>query len=218
MILIIDNEKSKRDEYVKKLKGEGVLSYACSEAESASLLEKYRFHLILLINTKSLEAPITVCENLKKAYPKIPLVILATDESENELQSLNAHADNIILPKSSLKKCIPIIMEYIRIFFGRSRTDMIYKSVRIELYGKAVYVFGSRFDATKNDYAILRYLTIAEGEVSVEELRTFCFDSKNGISTHGVIAAISRINQKAKKEFGRKIIQPTKNQKYIIAI
>lgn len=218
MILIIDNEKAKRDEYVKKLKGEGVLAYACSEQDSASLLEKYRFHLILLINTKSLKAPITVCENLKKAYPKIPLVILASDEGEDELQALNKHADNIILPNTSLKKCIPIIMEYIRIFFGRSRTDIIYKSVRVELYGKAVYIFGARFDATKNDYAILRYLTIAEGEVSVDELRTFCFDSKNGTSAHGVVAAISRINQKTLKEFGRKIIQPTKNQKYIIAI
>ncbi len=217
MILIIENDKTKGKDCVKKLKGEGVLSYACHEDELFTITEKYRFDLFLIIDSSSLSDAKSICEKLKTSYRKIPLIIFAKNETEEELNALNRYADNIILPDVSLKKSIPIIMEYIRIFSGRSRTDMIYKSVRIELYGKSVYVFGTEFDATKNEYAILRYMTIASGEVSIDELRAFCFESKNGISAHGVVAAISRINQKTLSQFGRKIIQPTKNQNYIIA-
>lgn len=217
MILIIENDKTKGKDCVRLLKAEGVLSYSCTENDASLLLEKYKFDLILINNTSSLSDPNTACERLKAAYPKIPLIILSKNETEKELNELNKYADNIILPHVSLKKSVPIIMEYIRIFSGRSRTDMIYKSVRIELYGKSVYIFGAEFDATKKEYALLRYLTIAEGEVSVDELRDLCFDSENQVSAHAVVAAISRINQKTLSLFGRKIIQPTKNQKYIIS-
>ncbi len=218
MILIIDNQKELLREYISKFSDFGLLSYGCSENEYDELLGKFDFDLFLIVNSSSLPSCLDTCRKLKETHPKIPLIMRANEESTEELDKFNNFADNIILPKTPFKKSVEIIMEYIRIFKGRSVTDMIHNSVRVELYGKSVFVYGSNFNATKVEYNILRYMVNSAKGVSIEELKTFCFNAEENVTEHRVIAAISRINQKSKALFSQKLICLADNHLYVIAI
>ena len=108
-------------------------------------------------------------------------------------------------------------MEYIRIYSGRSRTDMIYKSARVELYSQSVFFCGERFHTSKSEYFLIRYMVNAAKTVLLEEMKNFCFNYSSDMSNHAIIEIISRINSRAEKQFNKKIISSDGNGKYIIA-
>ena len=217
MILIIDNCKETIEKYISSLKALGVNAFGVKEKEYNEIISSYAFNAFLIVNSESFACPVEICKHLKLAYPKIPLVILAGNESENQLDELNIYADNIILPNVKLEKALAVIMEYIRIYSGRSRTDMIYKSVRVELYSQSVFLCGKSFHTSKSEYSLIRYLVNAANAVTTEEIKKFCFPSSD-ISNHAVIELISRINTRAEKTFNKRMIAAQGNGKYIVAI
>ena len=217
MILIIDNNSETTEKYIKDFRDLGVNAFGTTEDEYKELIASYVFNAFLIVNSSSLAFPLQVCKELKALFPKIPLIVLAGNESEARLDELNIHADNIILPNVPLKKAVPVIMEYVRIYSGRSKTDMIYKSVRVELYSQSVFFFGERLHTSKSEYLLIRYLVDAADIVLLEDIKKFCFRHSSDMSNHAVIELISRINSRAEKLFNKKIITSVGNGKYIIA-
>lgn len=217
MILIIDNCKETIEKYISDLKALGVNAFGTKEKEYDEIISSYAFNAFLIVNSESFACPVEICKNLKSAYPKIPLIILAGNESEKQLDELNVFADNIILPSVKLEKALAVIMEYIRIFSKRSRTDMIYKSVRVELYSQSVFFCGKGFHTSKSEYSLIRYLVNAASTVTTEEIKKFCFPFSD-ISNHAVIELISRINTRSEKMLNKRMIAAEGNGKYIIAI
>ena len=218
MILIIDNDNETKEKYTKGLRDLGVNAFATTENEYYELILSYKFSAFLIVNSISLTDPFQIFKILKSEHPKIPLIVLANNESEQQLDAFNIFADNIILPNVSLKKTIPIIMEYIRIYSGKSKTDMIYKSVRVELYSQSVFFRGERFHTSKSEYFLLRYMVDAANTVLLEDLKNICFHYSPDMSNHAIIELISRINSRSEKLFNKKIIVSEGNGKYIIAI
>lgn len=217
MILIIDNNCETIEKYIKEFKDLGVNTVGTTENEYTGLISAYTFNAFLIVNSDSLTDPFQICKVLKNEHPKIPLMVLAKNESEEQLDALNIYADNIVLPNVPLKKTVPIIMEYIRICSGRSRTDMIYKSVRVELYSQSVFFCGERFHTSKSEYFLIRYMVNAANTVLLEELKRICFNFSANMSNHAIIELISRINSRAEKLFNKKLISYEGNGKYIIA-
>ena len=217
MILIIDNNSEAREKYIADFRELGVNAFGASENESTKLIYSYSFNAFLIVNSESLVCSTQICKDIKAAFPKIPLILLAKNESEKQLDELNIYVDNILLPNVPLKKVVPVIMEYVRIYSGRCRTDMIYKSVRVELYSQSVFFFGERFHTSKSEYFLIRYLVNAADIVALDEIKNLCFPLSPEISRHAIIELISRINSKAERLFNKKIITSEGNGKYIIA-
>ncbi len=217
MILIINKTHEGRLYYREKFYNTGMDAYACSFRSVSALLGRYKFDAVILTDASEYGRVHLLCRDFKAEFPSVPLIVLAKGEDGATLDKMIKFVDNIILPNTPFSKIMEIIFEYIRAFFRKDVTDMIAASVRIVYYKKAVYVGGFLFNATKTEYAILRYLVAShpEGAESGDILR-FCFRPSSSVSESNVTSFVHSINKKSEKMFGRRLIAMN-NKRYQIS-
>lgn len=219
MILIINKSDEKGLFYQKSFYDLGMNVHSCDFESSYELLSKYSFDAVILTDASEYDNVAMMCRKLKDKFPKIPLIMLASVESNELLDKIIKYADNIILPATPLKRIVEIIFEYIRLFHRKDVTDMICGSVRILFHTKKVCVFGRDFEATKTEYSILRYFVNASpSPVSSEEIIKFCFRPGTKASQTNVTSYIHLINRKSKNLFGRALISKHSKGYYKISL
>ena len=207
MLLVINKPEEGRLNFRKKFYNCGIGTYACPFKSAYPLLKEYEFDAIILTESTKFKRVHLLCRDLKKEFPHIPLIVIASNESEQELDKIIKYVDNIILPHASFSRIMEIIFEYIRAFSKKDVTDMMAESVRIVHYKKCVYVGGVLFNATKTEYSILRHLvsTHPNGAKACDIVR-FCFNPSHKVTESNVSSFIHEINKKSNKIFGRKLV------------
>jgi two-component system response regulator MprA len=217
-ILVIEDDKDLRD-YLKELLLDNnyTVELAGDGASALSYIRKTRPDLIILdLGLPDIDGK-TVCVNIKKIYPDLPVLILTARHTTTDIVTgLSLGADDYIAKPFISEELIARIKAKLR----NSESDrnilqvddlkLDNRTMRVERDGKTISL-------TKTEFDLLRYLMANQGKVLTREniLNRIWLYSPD-IESRVVDVYIGYLRRKIDSEFNKKLIQSIRGFGYTI--
>lgn len=159
----------------------------------------------------------TVCRELKKSYPQLPIIILtAKGTTDDIVRGLNLGADDYI-PKPFEGEELLARMKA-RLRQGQSLSDLL-KVADLELNSKKIEVkrAGKPIKLTQKEFLLLEYLMRNKGQVlSRETILDRVWSYASDVESRVVDVYIGYLRKKIDKPFAKKLLHCIKGFGYLI--
>lgn len=171
-ILIIDDDKDLASVTKDMLCGYSYeADIANDEDEAYKLLEKNKYHLILLDINLPMGNGFDVCRELRKVS-KIPVIFASARVSEDDkIKGLDIGGDDYLEKPYSLKELLARINALIRRTYGKEEELPTYRfgDITVDIAGRKVYRGGNEVKLALKEFDVLQYLCENEGKVLKKE-------------------------------------------------
>lgn len=217
-ILVIEDEEGIL-EYIKELLAdEGFAVYPAQDGVNGlSLAKKYQPDLVVLdLGLPNLSGE-SVCIEIRKKYPQIPIVILTARDSVNDVvQGLNLGADDYMTKPFAGEELVARIKARLR---SKSGLDAKLKINDLEVDTKTLEVkrAGKEIKLTPKEFKLLEYLMSNAGQILTREMilnRIWLYSPD--IETRVVDVYMGYLRKKIDSDFDKKLIHSVRGFGYTI--
>lgn len=218
-LLVVEDEKSLRDDITKKLRLDGYEADACGDGnEARELLAVERYDLVLLdINLPGADG-MTLLREFRAVNFETPVLILsARSEITDKVEGLDAGANDYLSKPFHLAELEARIRSL-------TRRQFIQRNVCLKC-GRLVYdtrtriasVDGAPVALTRKETGVLEYLMLHEGRpVSQEELIEHVWDGSVDSFSNSIRVHISALRRKLRAALGYDPVVNRVGEGYVI--
>lgn len=218
-ILVVEDDKDLRDVLQQTLNDQGYLVRLASDGTQAlQMIQKVEPDLLLLDLGLPTVKGDTVCREVKKNYPEIPIIILTgRDTTADVVQGLNLGADDYITKPFEVEELVARIKARLR----KNQTneakytvgDLILNTQTLEVKRGTVAI-----NLTPQEFKILEYLMSNKGRVLTREMiLSRLWRSNPDIETRVVDVYIGYLRKKIDEGHEKKIIQSVRGFGYKVS-
>lgn len=218
-ILVVEDDKDLRDVLQQTLNDQGYLVRLASDGTQAlQMIQKVEPDLLLLDLGLPTVKGDTVCREVKKNYPEIPIIILTgRDTTADVVQGLNLGADDYITKPFEVEELVARIKARLR----KNQTneakytvgDLVLNTQTLEVKRGTVAI-----NLTPQEFKILEYLMSNKGRVLTREMiLSRLWRSNPDIETRVVDVYIGYLRKKIDEGHEKKIIQSVRGFGYKVS-
>ena len=207
--LVVEDEKSLREDIAKKLRLSGYEADTCEDGESARfLLSVERYDLVLLDLNLPKTDGLTVLRELRKTDQETPVLILsARSEISDKVEGLDAGANDYLAKPFHLTRR-KFIQQDVCLSCGALRFDSRSRTASVE--GRAIPL-------TRKESGVLEYLLLHQGRpVSQEELIDHVWDGSVDSFSNSIRVHMSALRKKLRTALGYDPIHNRIGEGYVI--
>lgn len=175
-LLVIENEKSLREDISDYLNADGNICESCGNLEEAlRKLADYQYDCVLLDIGLPDGDGFAVLEYLKaQRKMEAVLIISARNSLDDKLNGLNVGADDYLTKPFHLAELKARIMAVFRRKALNTNSKLVFHEIVIDVLGRTVHVNNKAIVLTKKEYDMLLYFLANKGRII----------SKNAIAEH----------------------------------
>ena len=201
-LLIVDDEPQFRNTLLKALKSQGFKAMGIADADLlTSTLAVQRPDVILLdLTFDSGASGLEACEKLR-TWSSVPVLIISARHDEAmKVQALNAGADDYLVKPFGIQELIARIQAVQRRLAPRKKDEsqvIIMRDLTIDLPAQVVTLNNHPIDLTKKEYALLKILALAAGQlVTYETLMVSIWKDDHMDERASIRTLVKRLRQK----------------------
>src|SRR3989338_753245 len=159
----------------------------------------------------------TVCVEIKKRYPSLPVVILTGKDSPSDVaQGLNVGADDYVSKPFEAQVLLARIKARLR---NGQDTNTVFKIDDLELNNKTLEVkrAGKKIDLTPKEFHLLAYLMSNKGRILTREMiltRIWLYAPE--IETRVIYVYIGYLRKKVDSGFDKQLLHSVRGFGYVI--
>ncbi len=216
-ILIIEDEKTIREELQELLLKNGYEVFLLTDFMNILPIDPSKYDLILLdINLPNLNGEFLLKEIRKNS--NIPIIMLTSrvDEMDEVLSITNGADDYITKPYNPI-----ILLLRIQNIFKRINSNLDYlkyKNILFDLKSGVIKKDDLKVDLTKNEMIIFNYLLTNKNKIiSRDELMTILWNNNEYINDNSLTVNISRLRHKLDDLKSEVVIETRKGCGYILS-
>lgn len=217
-ILIIEPQRSLRDNLKKSLEYEGYQTKTAVEASEALLLvDQYQPDLIILNRCISDSRGESICWDLKREYPDIPIILLVDEgEADRVMRHFRAGADDFTIKPIRLESLLSRIK--IRLSDRETRdTKLKVGDLVLDLDTFEAKRNGQKINLTPQEFKLLKFLMRNAGRVMTRDVilsRVWSYDSD--VQSRAVDVNIGYLRRKIDGQAKKKLIRTVRGFGYMV--
>jgi DNA-binding response OmpR family regulator len=203
-ILIADDETRIRKLVGDFLRLEGYRVFEADNGKDAleKLYQEQDFDLLILDVMMPQLDGWSVCKEIRKSNPKIPIIMLtARCEEADELFGFDIGADEYITKPFSPSILVARVQALLRRAGNDKKTVAVYDGLEIDEEGYVVRVNGTPVDFSKKEFELLKYFMYNEG---IALSREKILDALWSYDYFGDIRAVDQIIKRIREKLGIK--------------
>jgi DNA-binding response OmpR family regulator len=159
----------------------------------------------------------TICEELRKEHPSLPIIVLTGDKShESVIHSLNAGADDYITKPFNAEELLARINARLRAVNGEP-TSRILTSADLELNLDTLEVqrAGKKIDLTAKEFELLKFLLMNKSRIlSREKILDTVWGFSPLVETRVVDVHVGKLRKKVESGFKTTLIETVRGFGY----
>lgn len=144
----------------------------------------------------------TICENIRKTYQDVPIIILTGDKSSDSvIACLNAGADDYITKPFNSDELVARISSKIRNLLNQTKSsELTFKDLRLNLETIEVFKGDKKLDLTSKEFELLYYLVLNKFRVCTRDKILFSvWGFSSEVDTRVVDVHIGKLRKKLEK-------------------
>ena len=204
-LLVVEDEKSLRDDITKKLRLDGYEADACCDGnEARELLAVERYDLVLLdINLPGADG-MTILREFRTVNYETPVLILsARSEITDKVEGLDAGANDYLAKPFHLAELEARIRSLTLRQFTQQDVLLSCGGLSFDTRSRTAAVNGQTLTLTRKETGILEYLMVHQGRpVSQEELMDHVWDNSVDSFSNSIRVHISALRKKLRAVLG----------------
>ena len=204
-LLVVEDEKSLRDDITKKLRLDGYEADACGDGnEARELLAVERYDLVLLdINLPGADG-MTILREFRTVNYETPVLILsARSEITDKGEGLDAGANDYLAKPFHLAELEARIRSLTLRQFTQQDVLLTCGGLAFDTRSRTACVNGQTLTLTRKETGILEYLMVHQGRpVSQEELIDHVWDNSVDSFSNSIRVHISALRKKLRAALG----------------
>ena len=217
--LVVEDEKSLREDIAKKLRLSGYEADTCEDGENARfLLSVERYDLVLLDLNLPKTDGLTVLRELRKTDQETPVLILsARSEISDKVEGLDAGANDYLSKPFHLAELEARVRSLTRRKFIQQDVCLSCGALRFDSRSRTASVEGRTIPLTRKESGVLEYLLLHQGRpVSQEELIDHVWDGSVDSFSNSIRVHISALRKKLRTALGYDPIHNRIGEGYVI--
>ena len=217
--LVVEDEKSLREDIAKKLRLSGYEADTCEDGENARfLLSVERYDLVLLDLNLPKTDGLTVLRELRKTDQETPVLILsARSEISDKVEGLDAGANDYLSKPFHLAELEARVRSLTRRKFIQQDVCLSCGALRFDSRSRTASVEGRTIPLTRKESGVLEYLLLHQGRpVSQEELIDHVWDGSVDSFSNSIRVHISALRKKLRAALGYDPIHNRIGEGYVI--
>ena len=217
--LVVEDEKSLREDIAKKLRLSGYEADTCEDEESARfLLSVERYDLVLLDLNLPKTDGLTVLRELRKTDQETPVLILsARSEISDKVEGLDAGANDYLSKPFHLAELEARVRSLTRRKFIQQDVCLSCGALRFDSRSRTASVEGRTIPLTRKESGVLEYLLLHQGRpVSQEELIDHVWDGSVDSFSNSIRVHMSALRKKLRTALGYDPIHNRIGEGYVI--
>ena len=204
-LLVVEDEKSLRDDITKKLRLDGYEADACGDGnEARELLAVERYDLVLLdINLPGADG-MTILREFRTVNYETPVLILsARSEITDKVEGLDAGANDYLAKPFHLAELEARIRSLTLRQFTQQDVLLTCGDLAFDTRSRTASVNAQALTLTRKETGILEYLMVHQGRpVSQEELMDHVWDNSVDSFSNSIRVHISALRKKLRAALG----------------
>ena len=204
-LLVVEDEKSLRDDITKKLRLDGYEADACGDGnEARELLAVERYDLVLLdINLPGADG-MTILREFRTVNYETPVLILsARSEITDKVEGLDAGANDYLAKPFHLAELEARVRSLTRRQFIQRDVCLRCGRLAFDTKSRLAMADGQPIPLTRKESGVLEYLLLHQGRpVSQEELIEHVWDSSVDAFSNSIRVHISALRKKLRTALG----------------
>lgn len=216
-ILIIEDDRDLQFALENYLTGEYYfIDQAFTGAEGLKKISRYLPDLVILdLGLPDMDGE-SICRNLKKDYPQLPIIILtAKNTPQDAVRGLGLGADDYIAKPFDLDELLARIK--VRLKHGQKESRLSIADLYVDTETFEVRRAGKRIRLTRNEYNLLEYLLQNQGRVVPREMiLNRVWGYQHDVQSRVVDVYIGYLRRKIDTSFGKKLIHTVRGFGYMI--
>ena len=217
--LVVEDEKSLREDIAKKMRLSGYEADTCEDGESAQfLLSVERYDLVLLDLNLPKTDGLTVLRELRKTDQETPVLILsARSEISDKVEGLDAGANDYLSKPFHLAELEARVRSLTRRKFIQQDVCLSCGALRFDSRSRTASVEGRTIPLTRKESGVLEYLLLHQGRpVSQEELIDHVWDGSVDSFSNSIRVHMSALRKKLRTALGYDPIHNRIGEGYVI--
>ena len=217
--LVVEDEKSLREDIAKKLRLSGYEADTCEDGENARfLLSVERYDLVLLDLNLPKTDGLTVLRELRKTDQETPVLILsARSEISDKVEGLDAGANDYLSKPFHLAELEARVRSLTRRKFIQQDVCLSCGALRFDSRSRTASVEGRAIPLTRKESGVLEYLLLHQGRpVSQEELIDHVWDGSVDSFSNSIRVHMSALRKKLRTALGYDPIHNRIGEGYVI--
>ena len=217
--LVVEDEKSLREDIAKKLRLSGYEADTFEDGESARfLLSVERYDLVLLDLNLPKTDGLTVLRELRKTDQETPVLILsARSEISDKVEGLDAGANDYLSKPFHLAELEARVRSLTRRKFIQQDVCLSCGALRFDSRSRTASVEGRTIPLTRKESGVLEYLLLHQGRpVSQEELIDHVWDGSVDSFSNSIRVHMSALRKKLRTALGYDPIHNRIGEGYVI--
>ena len=204
-LLVVEDEKSLRDDITKKLRLDGYEADACGDGnEARELLAVERYDLVLLdINLPGADG-MTILREFRTVNYETPVLILsARSEITDKVEGLDAGANDYLSKPFHLAELEARVRSLTRRQFIQRDICLRCGRLSFDTKSRVASVDGQPLSLTRKECGVLEYLLLHQGRpISQEELMEHVWDGSVDCFSNSIRVHISALRKKLRAALG----------------
>ena len=217
--LVVEDEKSLREDIAKKLRLSGYEADTCEDGENARfLLSVERYDLVLLDLNLPKTDGLTVLRELRKTDQETPVLILsARSEISDKVEGLDAGANDYLSKPFHLAELEARVRSLTRRKFIQQDVCLSCGALRFDSRSRTASVEGRAIPLTRKESGVLEYLLLHQGRpVSQEELIDHVWAGSVDSFSNSIRVHMSALRKKLRTALGYDPIHNRIGEGYVI--
>ena len=217
--LVVEDEKSLREDIAKKLRLSGYEADTCEDGENARfLLSVERYDLVLLDLNLPKTDGLTVLRELRKTDQETPVLILsARSEISDKVEGLDAGANDYLSKPFHLAELEARVRSLTRRKFIQQDVCLSCGALRFDSRSRTASVEGRTIPLTRKESGVSEYLLLHQGRpVSQEELIDHVWDGSVDSFSNSIRVHMSALRKKLRTALGYDPIHNRIGEGYVI--
>jgi two-component system copper resistance phosphate regulon response regulator CusR len=222
-ILIIEDDTRIAHLIQRGLQEQGYTTKVVYDGEEAiRSLASEQYDLIVTDVLLPLLDGLSVCREVRRLYPAIPLLILtALGTTDDKVDGFDAGADDYLVKPFEMRELVARIKALSK--RGAYRTEtlpvLVYADLEMNLHTKTVTRSGTEISLTPKEFKLLQYmLQNPERVLSRAEIAEKVWDTHFDTGTNFIDVYINYLRKKIDKDFGSKLLHTKPGMGFFLKI
>jgi len=198
-ILVVEDEKSLRDQLEISLKKDGfVVDLAKDGEEGLYFGNEFPIDIAIIDLGLPIISGLDVISQLRANKKQFPILILtAHGRWQDKVEGLSVGADDYLVKPFQMEELSARINALIRRSKGWSQADLEYGPISLNLTSKKVLIQGIEIELTAYEFKVLEYLMLHAGDVvSKSELTEHIYSDEDDRDSNVIEVFIRRLRKK----------------------